>query len=261
MSSSSGLPAPSWRRLPTTSRTERVRGSRVSGLITSRMIARAPSAEAASSSASITTANRRGGPLGPDRAGPSSAVRPAARSGSPADAARAISCATSSAVFPFACTAQCTEPGSARTSASCGASPAAATGSAVVTIRPRTADLPEPGEPVTTRVPVGAAVSDSHTLISSRAVRRPRNRSAGLACRVRAPPRARGIQCAAASVSRARVQPHSVSAASPEASGASRSAASSSPAPGRIRAAYHSVIARTFPPAWSARVIRPTTAS
>ena len=81
---------------------------------------------AASSSASMITLNRA-----PPRPVSASRMAGARSSGSPgraADAARAISSATSSAVLPLACTAQLTDPRLARTALSPGGSDAADVG-------------------------------------------------------------------------------------------------------------------------------------
>ncbi len=106
------------------------------------MSSRAWAGVPASSSASMTRLS-----LGPAS---SAATRSSSRSGRGTPAARAISAATSSTVLPLACTAQPTEPGVARTAVSESGNPARRAGSAVVTILPRTADFPTPGEPVTT---------------------------------------------------------------------------------------------------------------
>jgi hypothetical protein len=65
-------------------------------------------------------------------------------------------------------------------------------GSAVVTTRPRTADLPTPGEPVTTKTLRSTRVPSSQALMRVNAARRPRKRYPASESTVT--PRARGRQ-------------------------------------------------------------------
>ena len=182
-----------------------------SGKMTLVMIVLACSGSVASSRASTIRLNRR--PPCPARAVRSAGAKSSSRSGSEAEAARAISVATSSAVLPFTCTAQATDPGVARSAWSLAGRAAAATGSAVVTTRPSTADLPAPGEPVTTSTRRSACSRSSQPVIAVSTSRRPRNRKP----RSLSPltPRPFGPQCRAPSGSYPSVHPHAASAVSP----------------------------------------------
>ena len=93
-----------------------------------------------------------------------------------AEAARAISVAMSRAVLPLACTAQATDPTVAFTAWSSGGSCLRTVGSAVVTIRPSTADLPTPGFPVTTSTRRSTPLASSQSRIAVSAAVRPRKR-------------------------------------------------------------------------------------
>ena len=146
---------------------------------------------AASSSASMITLNRArcaSGQRVADRRGQVLGL-----AGSAADAARAISSATSSAVLPLACTAQLTDPGLASTPCHRAAATARIEASAVVTTRPRTADLPTPGEPVTTSTRRSGRGRSSQATIRVSAAVRPRNRQPRSLSMLT--PRARGRQC------------------------------------------------------------------
>ena len=211
----------------------------------------------ASSSASTTTLNRRcsGGRSASTLR--SAGARSSTVSGSGADAARAISTATSRAVLPLACIAARTLSTLARTATSFEGSAARIAGSAVVTIRPSTADLPTPGEPVTTSTRASGAGRSSHPTIALNAVVRPRNRyppSLSLLT-----PRARDRQWRTPSLSRVSVQPQAACACSPAASTTRRSTSAASFCSGRNRSAWKNVSARPSPSSLACPT-RPTTA-
>ena len=113
--------------------------------------------------------------------------------------------ATSSAVFPLACTAHDTESATARTALSPAGSEAETSASAVVTILPSTADFPTPGDPVTTNARRSGFSRLSHFVIAVSASDRPRKRNP----RSLSPltPRPLGFQCRTPSGSRSSVHP------------------------------------------------------
>jgi hypothetical protein len=139
-------------------------------------IARASAGVVASSRASMTTANRSSGTGRSASPAHSAGASCSTVAGSATEAARAISVATSRAVLPLACTAQSIAPIGARTDVSSAGRAPRMTASAVVTIRPRTADFPTPGDPVTTSARRRTPVRVSQSTISVSAAVRPRNR-------------------------------------------------------------------------------------
>ena len=148
---------------------------RAIGSSSAATISRAWAGPAASSSASMTMVNRDR-PRSCDNRRCRAGTRSSTVRGIRTDAARAISVATSSAVLPLACTAQAMEPIGARTFWSSGGSAATTPLSAVVTIRPSTADLPTPGDPVTTSTCASGRGRLTHFTISVSAAVRPRKR-------------------------------------------------------------------------------------
>ena len=182
-----------------------------SGRMILLMIILACSGLADSSSASIITLKRR--PPRSTNAARSAGAKSSTSSGNAADAARAISVATSSAVFPLACTAHDTESATARTALSPAGSEAETSASAVVTILPSTADFPTPGDPVTTNARRSGFSRLSHFVIAVSASDRPRKRNP----RSLSPltPRPLGFQCRTPSGSRSSVHPQAARAVSP----------------------------------------------
>jgi hypothetical protein len=251
-------PRSSTRRAPTTTRTPSGPHCRTSGRITSSINWRACRGDRVSSSASTIRLNRAGRRASlPRRAG----IRSIGVAGSPTAAARAISTAISSAVLPLACTAQETDPTVARTASSPGGSSRWIRASAVVTIRPSTADLPTPGEPVTTSGRASGPRWSSHSTIWRSATARPRNRDPR--SESAATPRARGSQCRRASSSFVSSQPQAAKAAS-SASSTCHSARADSFISGRCRSTWKSVSAWPSPalgPSCQAETTKPTTAA
>ena len=172
--SRSRSPSSSRRRVPTTTLAPTSAQVSASGSTMSEITDRISVGLAASSSASMITLNRR--PRRSVRVSRTAGAKSSTTAGRGAEAARAISVAISSALLALACTAQATDPAVAFTAWSSGGSCLRTVGSAVVTIRPSTADLPTPGSPVITSTRRSTPPRSSQSRIAVSAAVRPRKR-------------------------------------------------------------------------------------